>query len=203
MPLPTIQDQAYMKLGRLIHRYQKFEALLKGVVSISNVYGKGNELEENFRKFQSATDGQTLGSITNRLFETIYSPPKKIPEPTNLDQPFISMEWRIEIKNPEMLARQRKKFQAVVEDRNTLIHQSLIKFNLESDTDCQSLIDEIDRQHKLLDPLSHEIQNLLKNHIDYIQALKDNPELLTSQGNLPDTVEIGDLTFTKKSQQLT
>ena len=200
MPTPSIQDQAYLKLGKLIHSYQKFEALLKIAVTRSDVFGEGKEIEENFKKLQAATSGQTLGSIANRLFETIYGLPKEVPEPEVIDQVFFHSALRIVIPDPEELARQRKKFQAVVEDRNTLIHQSLIKFNLESDTDCQSLIDEIDRQHKQLDPLSHEIQNLLKNHIDCILALKDNPELLTSQGNLPDSVEIGDLTFTKDSR---
>lgn len=189
-----------MKLGRLIHSYQKFEKLLKRVIAHSNVFGEGDEFAENLRKFQTATSGQTLGSLTTRLFDTIYGPSKEIPEPAHIDQSFTSFEMRIVIEDSQLLDKQRTRFQKVVEDRNTLIHSTLDTFNADSESDCQVLIDELDRQGEQLIPLYEEIQRLLKNSVDYMQAIAANPELFDHNSEKPDAIQIGDLTFTRDSR---
>lgn len=184
-----------MKLGRLIHSYQKFEALLKAAVARADVFGKGDELEENFRNLQTATSEQTLGQIANRLFDTIYGPPMEAPEPEVIDQPFMHTALRIEIKDPEVLERVREKFKAVIKDRNTVIHDTL---KLDSDADCQALIDEIDRQREQLKPLYEEIRKLLGVFRKSIQAIGDNPDLLDPDAEPPETLKVGDTIFTQK-----
>lgn len=199
---PDLQDQAYMKLGRLIHSYQKFEKLLKVVVAQSNVYGTKDELEKNFKKLQAATSGQTLGSITNRLFDTIYGSPKEVPEPASYEQPFISMGIRVVVEGPEVLVQKRKQFQAVVVDRNTLIHCTLTTLDFESETDCQILINELDRQLEKLRPVYKEIQYLLRHSIQFTQAVAANPSLFDPNAKQPDSIKIGSHIFTQESSLL-
>lgn len=197
MPSPSLQDQAYMKLGRLIHSYQKFERLMKFVVAHSSISGQHDELEENLRKQQSATDGQTLGSITNRLFDTIYGPSEEPPDPDNVNLPFFAFELRMGFDDPNMLERKREEFQAVVADRNKLIHSTL---NLESDEDCQALIEELDRQREQLIPIFKETQDHLKNTIEFVKSIAANPELLNHNTEAPETIVIGKQTFTQPSR---
>ena len=112
---------------------------------------------------------------------------------------FFAIEMRTVIKDPEILNRERRKFQAVVVDRNTLIHSTLASLNLESETDCQVLIDELDRQHEQLIPLYEEIRDQLKEFIQFAQAIAKNPELFDSNAKPPETVVIGDHAYTKDS----
>jgi len=200
MPSPSLQDQAYMKLGRLIYSYQKFEKLLKMAVAQSTVSGTTKEIESILKKLHSATSGQTLGAIANRLFDTIYGPPAEEPDPDKVQLPHITMQIRRGCDDPDFLERERKKFQAVVEDRNKLIHCTLATFNFDSDVDCQRLIDELDRQLEQLRPLYKEIQDTLRAFTGMIQAVAANPSLLDHNADPPETIEMGDHSFTRDSR---
>lgn len=194
MPSPTIQDQAYMKLGRLIHSYQKFERLVKFLVAQSNISGKDGEVEKNLRKRHSASDGQTLGSITNRLFDTMYGPSEELPDSDNINLPYFAFESRVGFNDPADLDQKREQYQAVVADRNTLIHSTL---SLDSDEDCEALIEELDRQREQLTPIYKELQDHLKHTIEFAKSIAENPHQFIYEGAPPETIQVGETTYTQ------
>lgn len=195
----SLQDQALKELGRTIYNYQKFEAILKALISRSNVYGSGDEVRRNFEKLQGSTSGQTLGALVNRLADTIYGPSKDIPEPDVSKVPHFAFESRTLFASEAARDTHIEKLKEIILARNLLVHQSIAQLKLDSDTACEAFIDDLTLQNKRLAPFLKEFQQKLKGMMVFLQVIEDTPELFIPElAPRPDTIQIGDNTFHKK-----
>ena len=138
------------KVGRDVILFQRFEAVLKFILSKREYEGAYAEIASVMKAKRGALEMQTLGNLAKRYAFEVHKPePKHRHEPdvTPDDGPEFSFSFHV-ISNPEDSEKRAKELAALVSERNYLVHQVLANYQ-ESDVQQRAQVSEyLDSQYQ-------------------------------------------------------
>ncbi|MEP5764959.1 MAG: hypothetical protein ABJ308_10200 [Halieaceae bacterium] len=155
-------DEALRKIGRNVLNIQRMEAMLKFLVSRSNIEGKASELRSNQEKAVAAVTRQTMGNLVKSFVGSVYATPSEIEDEADveIDEVWIRLSFRIEADSAHIEQRQAE-LNALVEERNKLIHQLLGEFDQTSIESCRKLGELLDEQAERVRPEYEKLKSLI------------------------------------------
>ena len=162
MNTPELQselNETLRKIGRNVLHFQKIEALLKYLVSNSSIEGTTvKELKENHKKKINSVSQKTMGNLAKDLFTSVYTDQNNetLP-PEGLDEAIFKFSFTIDA-DPAFVEQRKLALERIVMERNTLIHQTLSRFDSTSIESCRTLNVALDEQ---ADRVRSEFENML------------------------------------------
>ena len=155
-------DEVLRKIGRNVLHFQRMESMLKFLISRSSLEGTAGELRANHENAIEAVSRQTMGNLVKQFFEVVYadSPRESVSTP-DVTELCLSVSYRIQTDQAE-LERQKAALNSVVEQRNTLIHQMLARFDQNSVESCRELIKLLDAQATKVRPVYEHLHSPLE-----------------------------------------
>lgn len=159
------RDEVFQKIGRNVVNFQRLEGLLKALLKSSRIHGNPENLKSRTEKQNSSIDMQSMGSLVGSVFDTVLSE-KAMPEPPDdIEKAWVSFKFEIELDLEEK-ERLKLALTDLVDKRNSLIHQKLIRTDFNSIKSCRELGEELDTQRERLAPHYKRIHSLLKSRLN-------------------------------------
>ena len=150
-------DQALRSIGRNVVLFQRMEKALKALIVASDLRGQASDLAEIYRKRRKSIDRRTMGQLIDEFLTAIYA--DELPIDASSNGVWMAVGFRVEASE-EWVRAWREALSKVVDERNTLIHDMVATFDLESEESCQKLIVFLDEQ-----------LDRLKPHFEYVMAM--------------------------------
>jgi hypothetical protein len=165
-----LREIALQKIGRNLVNLQRFERMLKVMISGGSVRGYASELANILKGKMNDTNRMTLGPLVEEFLKVSYSKDDPFNDGPDkaLDEAWMSISFRIH-SNEDLISKKEGELRRVVAERNLLIHQWLAELDLDSMEDCQKLISRLDEQDNRLTPHYES----LKRQIGGMAALKE------------------------------
>jgi len=133
-------DEVLRKIGRNVLNFQRMEAMLKFLISRSDLQDTVNELKATHEKNVDVVSRQTMGNLVKGFLASVYAEKETDEEPkVDIQEPPFSFSFRIEAE-PDHVAERKASLEHVVKERNILIHQMLAKFNQTSPKSCSTRV---------------------------------------------------------------
>jgi hypothetical protein len=147
MGLPLVpRDETFRRIGRNVVNFQKLEAGLKHLISISQVHGKPEELKAHSAKRFESVRKQPLGPVVERYLGECQAEEVTSPEGKDADGFWVS--FGIRMKGDEAWLKKRQQALAdLVAERNALIHHDLAERDFNSDECCTELMGVLEEQN--------------------------------------------------------
>jgi hypothetical protein len=144
--LAAQRDQALRKIGRNVVLFQQLESVLKylaGAQHPSMPLSKANATrEQRADRIRTRTLGQLAGGVVQALYADCAAESQGQAEIT---EPWLCMSFRI-VADPVSIEASRKTLEALVGERNDLVHHLLSRWNLHDADRCRALSVELDEQ---------------------------------------------------------
>ena len=156
-----LRDEALRKIGRNIVSLQKMERALKLLVVLSDLKGAISELKEVYRKRLADVEGLSMGKLTNKVIDILYSADPDTDAPDDLEEARVAFGFRIKGGVDQKKAT-KKELALVVKERNRLVHKMLGEFDSASGESCRALIDLLDQQQERITPHFERIMGWLR-----------------------------------------
>jgi len=164
-PTSNLRNLVLQNIGRNVLNLQKMEGMFKSLAIYSEFSGPIEELpvivEARRSEFSRKSLGQLVGDFTSRL---------AIDEPDELEEHTSEVPWinfrSTFVESEKSKAELEDSLAILVEERNSLIHQKLLSFEIEFEESCSSLLLELDEQHERIRPAYTYLQ-------DRVNALND------------------------------
>lgn len=156
------KELAFRKIGRNVVHFQKFEGMLKFLLSQSNFQCPVSKLHEILQQREKNFEQQSLGNLVKEYSRVFRKNDDRIRDfPKDRDEPWFSFYFSIE-NEEELLNEQKSALSFLVSERNRLIHQMLIKFEPDSVSSCNALIIELDKQNAMIKREFQGLQEFLR-----------------------------------------
>ena len=131
------KDDIHRKIGRNVVVLRRVELLLKHLVAKGNftlrsnpddpdTYSFKNQLEQIY----SSVRGKTMGCVSERFKESILAEPPSFPKAIDNEEGNIVLSLGITNGTHKQQKELKSKLNAIVNERNRLIHELLTSFNL-------------------------------------------------------------------------
>jgi len=176
LQLKDIRDDVLRKIGRNVVNLQKMEMMLKALVVSGGLHGNPSELLARKKELNKAVAKLPMGVLVDKLFDSIYSndPPEKAS--VDLNEPWMSVAFRIE--TDEKSEKEFKKaLSMVVAERNQLIHQQLSTFDANSIESCleqsaalDAQIARIKSEYEVLESLVQALNGARAELVKYLNS---------------------------------
>lgn len=177
MPFPpeieAARKDVFELIGRNVLRFQKIELVLKHLVSRSDIsFNLGNP--PPVPRFKDV-ETKSLGLVAGDYFKNVFLPFDTANEATPKQDPGVNgkvpqARGRFRMQLPaEAHSELEKRFLALVEERNHLIHSFLLKFNLETLDGCSEAATFLEAQAK---KIAVELQSLKEAHEAFTEMLE-------------------------------
>jgi hypothetical protein len=185
-----LRDEALRKIGRNLVNFQRFEKALKLIIVKSDIRGYASQIAKQYADKFKDTDRKPLGWVVEEFLQSVYAS-SSATENTNEEsrEIWMSLAFRVE-SDGDQLRKLKSDLRGLVKDRNRLIHDSLARFEPDSDESCRALISLLDEQHDRLEPHYHsamrmlgEVQALQRNVLEQLES-----QLRKDSGNEKDAV---------------
>lgn len=179
LQLNEARDEVMRKIGRNVIFYQEMELMLKHIISAYSFSGYVGEIESNIKDGKKKVRKKTLGPLTGEYIgntHTVYNMPKV--EITEEKRMYFDFNVNIECDAPYFEKREQS-LKAVVDDRNELIHELLMNFDLKSIEGCFKTEKYLDAkyerllsEHDMLKRFILTAEEGLKNLSEYCKSEK-------------------------------
>jgi hypothetical protein len=170
MEVADLRDQVLRKIGRNVVNFQKMEAMLKVLNSHQQVSGALSDLPRLFAKASKSTSKLSMGRLADAFIRSVYSTTEGHVE--QRDHKEISISFSLNIEADPVLTKERKKaLNAVVAERNKLIHEWLANFDPNSMKSCAQLQTELDKQHARIWPEFEMLKSIVQTSKELIDKL--------------------------------
>jgi hypothetical protein len=175
--LDDLRNEVLRKIGRNVVLFQQFEVMLKLLVTHGRFSGYARDLEDIKKQHKAKVMKQTLGQVSGQFLENTHGEyPETDDELPELKEKggHISFSFRIE-SDEEYYLKTKENLAKIVKERNDLIHNFPLNFNLDKieklkeaehylDVQKESLLPEHDKVKQylqVLDEGSKEIAKLI------------------------------------------
>ena len=180
--IERLRAEALRKVGRNVVNFQKIEACLKFLATVSNVHGTASTLASIHRKKAARTRRESLGTLAKDVHRDLLEGRAEAIAPPDLSEIWMSISVTID-SDPDSIARQKRALSALVAERNRLIHHDLVHFDHTSAKCCEDLIKRLDAQNpRILEQLAalKVLIDVAKASIADMQAWVDSGEFLST-----------------------
>ena len=163
--LDVARNEALQNIGRNVVAFQKMEAMLKFLIANQKIEGLPDQLQEILAARVTEVERQTMGTLVNRLFQTVLADkPSSGAEEGSPDGAW-SLSFNVELED-EGRGEVEKSLKLLVEERNALIHQMLANFNAKSIESCVSLVAILKLQRDKIKPHYAHLQSIVKTVVE-------------------------------------
>lgn len=162
--IEELKNEVLRKIGRNVVLYQQFEVMLKLLVTHGNFSGYACDLAEIKEQQKAKVMRHTLGQVAGQFLENTHGEYKETEgELPELREKKMHMSFSFKIQSDEELYLLTKANLAkIIQERNDLIHQFVLNFNLNA---IESLIEAeiyLDAQREALLPEHENVKQYLK-----------------------------------------
>ena len=171
--IEAIRAEALRKVGRNIVNFSKIEALLKGLLAISQLVGNGQKISEQLLRNKTRLRKQTLGFLVEEFYKIFFGDASQSEPIQDFSDEEFSWSLKVTYDNPDFFKLQKRAFKRIVTERNRLIHQDLARFDTNSIEDCHNLITVLDEQNLRLLAQLEELMRLIENLKKSLKVFKD------------------------------
>lgn len=174
----TLRNEALRKIGRNVVNFQKIEACLKFLITISNVQGTSKDLTARHTKKAASIRKKSMGDLAGKFHKNLYRDGIKSEKPEDLVDIWISSSIKVEA-DAKTIKEQKRALSNLVTERNSLIHKDLAGFDHNSAESCRHLISILDPQNKRILQQLDELKWLIdafKEHVGDLRSWVDSDE---------------------------
>jgi hypothetical protein len=181
--LNSVKNEVFRKIGRNVVLFQQLEQLLKSMIVASEIRSSADGLPENQAKRAEMVAKQTMGALGKSFREDVFvkSSDARPERDTSIESsesllPGISTRFYFQVEDDfhEDLAGN---LNSLVVERNELIHQLPVKWNLNSLDGCRALEAHLDVQQSRFLPV---METLTELHCSMFETMKECGEFLQS-----------------------
>lgn len=165
-----LKNEVLRKIGRNVVLYQQYEVMLKLLVSHGEISGYVCDLQDVKKKQTAMVMKQTLGQVTGKFLNDTHGDfEESNKELAELEEKKMHMTFSFRIQTDQDYFEKRKDILAkIVTERNELIHQLPLNFNLNSLEGLTEAEQYLDSQRENLLP---EFENI-RGHLKALDELK-------------------------------
>ena len=175
--LSEAREEVMRKIGRNVILYQEMELMLKHILSAYSISGYAGEIESNTKNRREQVRRKTFGFLTeNYLVNTNKEYKTPIVNLSEDKKFYFDLNLNIEC-DPAYFARKRQSLKTIVKDRNKLVHELLMDFDLNSVEGCFKTETFLDAQYDKLIPEHNQLKRFiqraeegLKNLSEYVKS---------------------------------
>jgi len=152
-PVPELQRDVQLKLGRCLLKLQGYEMLLKNMLASSELSGAADQLEAVREKKTAEHHRHTLGALV-KTFTQGYLKPSGLPDDPEDDgvrdeRSWISLRFGMELPEVEY-AQAKVSLNELVGLRNDLVHHFFAHFDLLCADGCAAAEAYLDECHEII-----------------------------------------------------
>ena len=145
--LTAARNLAYQGVGRNLLQFQRLELLLKYLLGRHQGYYTIETMVDEMKRREEAQERKTLGLLAGDLFEKVILKPASddfLPADDAKEGQF-SHRFCIRITE-EVHQEWQSRLKDLVDERNRLVHLSLLNWDLDTIEGCQAVVAELDEQ---------------------------------------------------------
>ncbi len=173
------RNLALQKLGRNLHNFSLVERWLKYIVTVSDVTilssTSGPLLHGKTKKNVEKTQRMMLGQLINEVFQLWNPEPDTHPATQDLFDVHLKTSMKIEMRIEDFQAI-KASYEAMLDDRNFLIHQFNEKFSLNTAENCREAINYLDDMRERHLPTIQNLQEIVKKFLELSLEFSDQVE---------------------------
>jgi len=166
--LDGLRNEVLRKIGRNVVLFQQFEVMLKLLVTHGTFSGYVRDLEDIKKQHKTKVMKQTLGQVAGQFLENTHGEyPETDDELPALKEKggHISVSFRIE-SDEDYYLKTKDNLAKIVKERNDLIHNFPLNFNLDKIERLREAENYLDVQREALLPEHDKVKQ-------YLQALDE------------------------------
>lgn len=172
--LTAARDLVYQGVGRNVLQFQRLELLLKHLLGCHQGIYHAETLEGDMMERLKAQDKKTLGMLAGEWFGQMA--PSTTLEELDIGDEIGRRGHRFNINLTEAdQQRWQAQLKALVQERNHLVHTSLLDWDLDTLEGCQAIVSQLDAQRERI---GIEWENVKKCHEVFLQGLEHIREKL-------------------------
>jgi hypothetical protein len=162
-------NEMLRRIGRNLLNFQKIEALLKFLLAYGRISGPMREFASIREAQVAATSRKMMGALVRTLADGMLSDTGGNDElPGDARQPWL--HFRVAFEPAEPFADLRRDLEALVLERNELVHNFLPKWDAKSVEATRRLSEDLDVQRERLIPVYNRLSNLVTTLQDGAKA---------------------------------
>lgn len=138
-------DEVLRRIGRNVVNFQHVEHLLKRLTVGTVPSGPISKMAARLEKHVATVNTSTMGLLAGRLTDTVLKSPAEKSTPDEIDEPWFGIRFGIET-DAELVDRNKREMQFLVESRNDLIHNFLPRWHSSVGGDTAGAIEYLDAQ---------------------------------------------------------
>ena len=189
--IEELRNEVLRKIGRNVVLYQQFEVMLKLLVSYGKFSGYVCDLQDTKENQKSRVMKQTLGQVAGQFLENTHGEYQEVNrELTELKEKKMHMSFSFQVQADEdYYMKTKENLAKIVKERNELIHNLPLNFNLNDIESLKEAEQYLDTQRENLLPEHDTVKQYLKT-LD--EARKELAEYIAS-GEMQRHWELEDL----------
>jgi hypothetical protein len=166
----SLRRLALASLGRNVLHFQRLEVQLKLLVLFCDFQSPLDQFAANRKKRAESIRMKTMGTVVSELHERLYGKPTDPQTSKALTEASLAIGFRVDA-DPKYLVQQKQKLNALVVERNRLIHQDLATFDPASAESCRQWIMRLDDQNERILAQLKAVQHLVNTCKQAFQEL--------------------------------
>ena len=166
----SLRRLALASLGRNVLHFQRLEAQLKLLVLFCDFQSPLDQVAANHKKQAEKIRMKTMGTLVSELHERLYGQPPDPQTTQDITEASLAIGFRVDA-DPDYLDQQKQKLNALVIERNELVHQGLAAFDPSSAESCRHWITRLDEQNERILAQLKAVQHLVETCKQAFQEL--------------------------------
>ena len=167
--LENLRKEVFLRVGRNLADYQRIEHDLKFMLQHGFLRVTAKQAAAGAPLDQSSLAGYTLGMALNRFLGQVVNP-QDAPPPIPAG-PQVRFKFSV-IEEPEFAGQLAAQLDQVRERRNELVHESFMRWDLQSAAGLDAAIVELDRHYEANLPVVEAVHELASQ----LQQMREEAE---------------------------
>jgi len=169
--LTSARNLTYQGVGRNVLQFQRLELLLKYLLARHQGAYTHETMADELKRREETVEKKTLGMLAGELFEQVILKPGSgdFTPADGADSGKVSHRFGITITE-ELHQAWQSRLKSLVEDRNRLVHLSLLTWDLNTIEGCQAAIAALDEQRGRI---ATEFEQVKRFRDFFTQCLKE------------------------------
>jgi hypothetical protein len=153
-----LRDELHRRVGRNLLLFQAIEHAWKAMLRAAEIEGAFDGMSLQPTPSHAARQYQigqsTMGTVLRELFERVLVDPQPTTaashDESSPNAPLVRSRWTIESSPdaPDTFHQLQQGWQALVDERNLLIHQSLVEWQVRLPGEISAVLEELDAQRE-------------------------------------------------------
>jgi hypothetical protein len=172
--LTSARDLAYQGVGRNLLQFQRLEHLLKFLLGFHQGYYTPETMVDEMKRRQEAKDKKTLGGLAGYLFKKVILQQDIGDAVLSDDKNTSKISHWLGMTIPEKEHQELQcRLKALVDERNQLVHLSLLAWNLDTIEDCQAIVAELDEQLGRIKTEVEQVKGYYETFDQFMKLLRE------------------------------